>query len=168
MADAIVIGAGPNGLVGANLLADAGWDVLVLEAQPEPGGAVRTAELTLPGFRHDVYSAFFPFAAASPAIARLDLERHGLRWRRAPLGVAHPALDGTCAVLSQDLDETAASLDAFAPGDGDAWRRLFALFERVGGDFLEAMMAPFPPVVPTVRAAAKLGPRELARFLRFA
>src|ERR671933_2913654 len=97
-ADAIVIGAGPNGLVAANVLADAGWSVEVLEAQPEPGGAVRTAELTEPGFRHDVFSAFYPLAAASPAIRALELERHGLEWRRGPLVVAHPARDGSCVV----------------------------------------------------------------------
>src|ERR687893_3015149 len=102
MPDAVVIGAGPNGLVAANLLADAGWDVLVLEAEWEPGGAVRSGELTgLPGFRHDLFSSFYPLAMGSPAMRALDLEAHGLRWRRGPLVVAHPARDGTCAVLSQ-------------------------------------------------------------------
>src|SRR5919109_238955 len=124
--DAVVIGAGPNGLVAANLLAEAGWEVLVLEEQPQPGGAVKTAELTEPGFRHDVFSAFYPLAAASPAMRALELERHGLRWCHGPLVLAHPATDGTCAVLSRDLDATAASLDAFAPGDGEAWRELIA------------------------------------------
>src|ERR687891_86088 len=100
MADAVVIGAGPNGLVAANLLADAGWDVDVLEAQPEPGGAVRSAELTEPGFVHDVFSSFYPLGAASPAIRRLELERFGLRWRHGPLVLAHPSADGSCAVLS--------------------------------------------------------------------
>src|SRR3954468_5540440 len=100
-ADAIVIGAGPSGLVAANLLADRGWDVLVVEAAPEPGGAVRSAEITgQPGFVHDVFSAFYPFAVASPAVAGLDLEAHGLRWCHGPLAVAHPASDGTCVVLS--------------------------------------------------------------------
>jgi phytoene dehydrogenase-like protein len=80
--DAVVVGAGHNGLVAANLLADAGWTVAVLEAQPEPGGAVRSGELTVPGFCHDLFSAFYPFTAASPVVASLGLEAHGLRWRR--------------------------------------------------------------------------------------
>src|SRR5438105_2657470 len=71
--DTVVIGAGPNGLVAANVLADHGWKVLVLEAQPVAGGAVRTAELTEPGFHHDVFSAFYPLAAASPVLNALQL-----------------------------------------------------------------------------------------------
>src|SRR5918998_5591447 len=114
MADAVVIGAGPNGLVAANVLADAGWDVVVLEAQPEPGGAVRSAELTLPGYTSDRFSAFYPLGIGSPHIRRLGLEDHGLRWLRSPVVVAHPATDGTVALLSTDLDETCASVDAFA------------------------------------------------------
>jgi phytoene dehydrogenase-like protein len=164
--DAIVIGAGPNGLVAANLLADAGWDVLVLEAASEPGGAVRSGELTgLPGFRHDLFSAFYPLAAASPTVAGLDLAAHGLRWRHGDLVVAHPTADGTCPVLSRDLDATAASLDAFAAGDGDAWRRLYALWRRVEDGLVEALVTPFPPVRPGLRIAASLR-RDVGRFLR--
>src|SRR5207248_11715658 len=88
--DAVVIGAGPNGLVAANVLADHGWKVLVLEAQPVAGGAVRTAELTEPGFHHDVFSAFYPLGAASPGVEALELERYGLRWRHSPLALANP------------------------------------------------------------------------------
>ena len=87
--DAVVIGAGPNGLVGANLLADAGWRVLVLEAQPDPGGAVRSAELT-PGYITDLFSSFYPMTVASPAMAALRLHDHGLRWSHAPAVVGHP------------------------------------------------------------------------------
>src|SRR3954462_2644301 len=127
MPDAVVVGAGPKGLVAANLLADRGWDVRALGAGDGPGGAVRSAPLTgEPRFVHDVFSAFHPFAVASPAIGGLHLERHGLQWCRAPTPAAHPAQDGTCAVLSRDPGETMASLDAFAPGDGEAWRRLYA------------------------------------------
>ncbi|MEN3315240.1 MAG: hypothetical protein V7605_1474 [Acidimicrobiaceae bacterium] len=165
--DAVVVGAGPNGLAGANLLADAGWDVVVLEAEPDPGGAVRSGELTVPGFVHDRFSAFYPLGAASPVLKSLDLERHGLRWRRSPLVLAHPGRDGSCAVLSTDLDETTAALDADAPGDGDAWRSLYGLWQRVGSDLIDALMSPFPPVLPAARLAALLGPAGLSRFARF-
>jgi phytoene dehydrogenase-like protein len=167
MPDAIVIGAGPNGLVAANVLADAGWSVHVLEAQPEPGGAVQSAELTEPGYVHDVFSAFYPLAAASPAFRELELDRWGLRWRHGPLAVAHPAADGTCAAISRDLDETAASLDAFSPGDGDAWRRLYGLWERVREPLLQGLVTPLPPVLPTLRIAASLR-TELIELLRLA
>lgn len=165
MVDAVVIGAGPNGLVAANLLADAGWTVEVLEEQDTPGGAVKTAELTEPGFRHDVFSAFYPLAAASPALRGLRLEEHGLRWRRGELVLAHPARDGSCASLSMDMEETAASLDAFAAGDGDGWRELYALWERVGEDLVESIARPIPPVVPALRIAGALR-GDLPRMLR--
>ena len=90
MTDAIVIGAGPNGLVAANLLADAGWDVLVLEANPEIGGAVRSAEDVTDGFVHDTFSSFYPLAAVSRTIRGLDLEQHGLVWRHAPAVAGTP------------------------------------------------------------------------------
>lgn len=94
----------------------------VVEAQPEPGGAVRSGEALKPGFVNDHCSAFYPLAAASPAIRALELDRYGLEWRHGPLVLAHPATDGSCVALSRDLEETAASVDAFAAGDGDAWQ----------------------------------------------
>jgi phytoene dehydrogenase-like protein len=165
-ADAVVIGAGPNGLVAANVLADHGWSVVVLEAEDEPGGAVRSGELTLPGFVHDRFSAFYPLAAASPAIRALRLEEHGLRWRRAPLAVAHPRRDGTVAYVAGDLEATAAHLDTFAAGDGDGWRRLIALWDRVGAHALGALATPFPPVRHGARIAAALGYRGLLDLAR--
>lgn len=118
--DAVVIGAGPNGLVAANDLVDHGWDVVVLEAQPEPGGAVRRAELLEPGFVVDRFSASYPLGVVSPHLARLTLDRWDLDWVHAPAVVAHPTYDGPAAVLSRDLDETARFLDVFARGDGEA------------------------------------------------
>ena len=150
MADAVVVGAGHNGLVAANLLADAGWEVEVLEATGE-AGSVRTAELTLPGFRSDVFSAFYPLGIASPILRRLRLEEHGLEWVHAPLVVAHPHADGRCAVLSRDLAETAASLDAFAPGDGAAWERLYGRWRRLRGPVLSGLFSLFPPRQGRVR-----------------
>jgi len=165
--DAVVIGSGPNGLVAANILADHGWSVAVLEAQSEPGGAVRSGELTLPGFVHDRFSSFYPLAAASPAIRVLELERHGLRWRRHPLPVAHPARDGSVAYIAPDADATAACLDEFAVGDGEAWRRVMALWDRVGDDVVAALFTPFPQIRPALRLAAKLRLRGLTNFARF-
>ncbi len=167
MHDAVVIGSGPNGLVAANMLADAGWDVLVLEAAAVPGGAVRSAELIEPGYRNDVCSAFYPLGAGSPVLARLGLEQFGLRWLRAPLALAHPTLDGSCPVLSTDLDETAASLDEGARGDGDAWRDLYGRWVSLESALLGAMLTPFPPVRAGLRLGLSMRPAELARFARF-
>jgi phytoene dehydrogenase-like protein len=165
--DAVVIGAGQNGLVAANLLADAGWEVVVLEEADEPGGAVRSGELVEPGFTNDLFSAFYPFTVASPHFRRLELERFGLSWIASPVAVAHPAQDELCPAVSLDIDETAASLDEFAPGDGDAWRRLYELWERVRSGALGAFFTPFPPVRPVLRILRELGPDELLRFARF-
>lgn len=167
MPDAVVIGAGPNGLTAANVLADRGWDVVVLEAEDEAGGAVRSAELIEPGYTNDVCSAFYPLGAASPVLGSLALEEHGLRWLHAPLVFANPAADGTCPVLSRDLDETARSLDELGGGDGDAWRRLYDRWEQVGPALLASLFSPFPPVrggVGVVRATGVRGLPELARF----
>jgi phytoene dehydrogenase-like protein len=166
--DAVVIGSGHNGLVAANLLADEGWEVVVLEAEPSVGGAVKTAELVEPGFRNDVFSAFYPLAIASPVLRALDLERHGLTWERSPVVLAHPGRDGGGAALSVELEDTASSLEAFRPGDGDGWRRLYALWERVGGDLIEALFTPFPPARAGARLISELRGRDLLRFVRFA
>jgi phytoene dehydrogenase-like protein len=164
---AVVIGAGHNGLVAANLLADAGWDVEVLEAQPEPGGATRSGEVVEPGFVHDRFSSFYPFAAWSPIIRGLELERFGLRFRRGPLAMAHPDREGRCVVLSVDRDRTAASVERFAPGDGEAWHELMGLWDRVADAIAGVFFAPFPPVRGPLRLARRLPPPELLRFARF-
>ncbi|GIJ68995.1 FAD-dependent oxidoreductase [Virgisporangium ochraceum] len=152
MVDAVVVGAGHNGLVAANLLVDAGWDVVVLEGTPHIGGAVRSAEVTAPGYLSDLCSAFYPLTPLSPAIRHLALGDHGLEWTHAPAVLAHLLEDGRAAVLSRDLDATAASLDSFAKGDGDRWRSLYREWLTVVDDLIPAMLTPFPPV----RAAARL------------
>jgi phytoene dehydrogenase-like protein len=163
--DAVIVGAGPNGLVAANVLADRGWDVVVLEAEAEPGGAVRSAELLEPGFVTDRFSAFYPLSAVSPHIAALDLERFGLVWSHAPDVLAHPTADGT-ARLSRDIDETAASLDGFSPGDGAAWHRLQQRWSDLEPGLIDAFMGPFPPIRAAGRLASSLGVRGTAELAR--
>jgi phytoene dehydrogenase-like protein len=168
MPDAIVIGAGHNGLVAANLLADAGWDVLVCEAAPVVGGAVRSAEVTAPGYVSDLFSAFYPLAAASPVLQGLELDRHGLRWSYAPSVLAHVFPDDRVAVLSRDAERTAESVARFHPGDGDAWKQIVREWQRVEPLLLGALFQPFPPVRSAARLARRLGAADLLRFARFA
>ncbi|GAA0447632.1 NAD(P)/FAD-dependent oxidoreductase [Streptomyces olivaceiscleroticus] len=168
MADAVVIGAGPNGLVAANLLADAGWSVTVLEAQPEPGGAVRSDRGVHPDYISDVFSAFYPLAAASPFVRGLELHRDGLRWSHAPHVLAHPLPDGRCAVLDRNRAVTANGLEDFGAGDGEAWAHLCHIWDRLGQDIMHALFTPFPPVRATARLAVRLrgaGGLRLARSL---
>ena len=168
MPDAVVIGAGPNGLVAANVLADNGWSVVVLETSDRPGGAVKSSALIEPGFVNDEFSAFYPLAVASPVLQALRLEDFGLRWLRAPLALAHPSADGTCPYVAPTVDETATHLDALTPGDGDAWRQLFELYLRVREPLLGALFTPFPPVRPLAGLVGALRPSELLRMARFA
>ena len=114
---ACVIGAGPNGLSAAIVLAQAGLEVEVLEAQSTAGGAARTLELTLPGFRHDFGSAVYPLGAGSPFFSSQPLMDHGLLWIHSPAPLAHPLDDGTAVMLERDLHTTTGSLGI----DGRAW-----------------------------------------------
>jgi phytoene dehydrogenase-like protein len=165
-ADAVVIGAGHNGLVAAAMLADAGWDVVVLEAQNEPGGAVKSAELT-PGYTNDLYSAFYPLAVVSPALRTLNLEDYGLRWSHAPAVVGHPrsADDENAAMIYRDLDETAAALDEHEPGDGARWREAFEQWQQIKDSLLTSLFAPFPPVRGALQLLRRLGTGESLRFV---
>jgi phytoene dehydrogenase-like protein len=164
--DAVVVGAGPNGLVAANILAEAGWDVMICEAADEPGGAVRSAEVTAPGFSTDLGSAFYPLGAASPVLRELDLGRYGLRWRHAPAVLAHLFPDNRCALLSRDLDRTVDSVEQFHPDDGPAWRAMYREWSRVSDALLSAVLGPFPPVRSSARLARRLGVAEGLRFVR--
>lgn len=166
--DAVVIGSGPNGLTAAITLARAGRSVLVVEAAPVLGGATVTEELTLPGFRHDVFSAVHPAAVASPVFAELELERHGLRWIQPELAMVHPLADGRAAVLDRDLARTVASLEALAAGDGRRWQAVVEPFLRHYDAVRATMLSGFPPVGGPARlvAAFKLqGSLEFVRLL---
>ena len=166
--DAVVIGAGPNGLVAANLLVDAGWDVLVLEAQPEVGGAVRHDSEVAPGFVHDEFSAFYPLSAASPIIPALGLEAYGLRWQHAPAVLGNPQLDGSWAMLHRDVEDTVAGLDRLSPGDGAAWRELHDAWQIIGPSVIQSLLTPFPPVrggLSTLTKLPRVGGFDYVRFL---
>ena len=151
---AVVIGAGPNGLAAAIALARAGRAVTVLEAAEAPGGAVRTQELTLPGFRHDTFSSVYPAAAASPVFASMPLERFGLEWVHPEACSAHPLGDGRALALYRDLDQTADELNAAQPGDGDAWRAFVTPMLDAFDAVRATMLSGFPPA-QRARAAAR-------------
>jgi phytoene dehydrogenase-like protein len=163
--DAVVIGAGHNGLVAAALLADAGWDVLVLEAQDVPGGAVKSAELT-PGFISDLYSAFYPLSVASPALREMNLEDHGLRWTHAPAAVGHArdAEDTDAAVIYRDINRTAQELERHHTGDGQRWCDLFEQWQQIKKPLLETLFSPFPPVRGPLGLLRRLGTAEALRL----
>jgi phytoene dehydrogenase-like protein len=166
--DAVVVGAGHNGLVAANLLADAGWEVLVLEATGAAGGSVGSAELTAPGFVSDLCSAFYPLGAGSPVLRELDLQAHGLVWRHAPAVLAHVLPDDRCAVIHRDVAGTAQSLAAFDPDDAKAWTEEADRWRRLGDPLLEAILRPFPPVRAATRLVGRLSVAEAVRLARFA
>ena len=141
--DAIVVGAGPNGLSAAIELARAGRSVHVIERAPEIGGGTRTSELTLPGFRHDVCSAVHPLVVGSPYLSTLGLERYGLEFDYPAVECAHPLDDGTAVALGRSIAETAQGLGV----DGAAYDSLVGPFAREWDRLAEFVLGP-PVRVP--------------------
>src|SRR5947208_2059577 len=165
--DAVIVGSGPNGLAAAITLARAGCSVLVCEANATIGGGARSAELTLPGFLHDVCSAVHPLAAGSPFFKTLPLERSGLTWIQPEIPLAHPLDDGSAACLHLDIDRTAEQL----VGDSRAYRRLMLPlvphWENLANEFLQPMLhLPRHPVILAHFGILGLCPTTLlAKFL---
>jgi phytoene dehydrogenase-like protein len=135
---ACVVGAGPNGLAAAIVLAQAGFSVDVFEAEPTAGGAARSMELTLPGFVHDFGSAVHPWVVGSPFFSSLPLRDYGLEWIHSPAPLAHPLDDGTAVVLERDLHQAEAALGV----DGKAWRRLVGPFVEHWQEFAPEVLQP--------------------------
>lgn len=135
---ACVVGSGPNGLSAAIVLSQAGLQVDVFEAEPTPGGAVRSMELTLPGFIHDFGSAVYPLGAGSPFFATLPLKDYGLEWVHSPAPLAHPLDDGTAVVLERDIEAAAAELGA----DGRRWCALMEPLVKRWRDFAPEVLRP--------------------------
>jgi len=166
--DAVVVGAGPNGLAAAITLAGEGRSVTVFEAASTVGGGVRSAELTLPGYIHDVCSAIYPFGRTSPFFRATNLEAEGLRWVQPKFAIGHPLGDGTAVLLERDVDATAAGLGP----DSDAYRRTLGPIVRGWDRLMPDVLAPFhvplsPPAAIrlarfgwlAIRSASSLGRR---------
>jgi len=165
--DAVVVGSGPNGLAAAITLQQAGLSVLLLEGKNELGGGLRTAELTLPGFRHDICSAIHPLAAASPFFQTLPLAQYGLEYLTPPVAAAHPFDDGTAATVVTSLADTAHSLGP----DAAAYRRLLApliaSWPGIANDVLAPLHIPKHPVdMARFGVPALLPATVLARLFR--
>jgi len=139
---ACVIGSGPNGLAAAIVLADAGLEVDVLEAESIPGGAARTLPLTLPGFLHDFGSAVHPLGVGSPFFSSLPLQSHGLDWIHSPAPLAHPLDDGTAVILERSLDDAQRSFGV----DGKAWADLVRPFVNKWSEFIPEALRPLPMI----------------------
>jgi phytoene dehydrogenase-like protein len=154
---ACVIGSGPNGLSAATVLARAGLEVDVLEAEATPGGAARTLELTLPGFLHDFGSAVHPLGAGSPWFSSLPLEDYGLNWIHSPAPLAHPLDDGTAVMLERDLGDAKTALGV----DGDHWVKLMQPFVVRWHDFAPDVLSPMPSLPRHPWLMARFGIRAL-------
>jgi phytoene dehydrogenase-like protein len=155
--DAVVVGSGPNGLAAAVHLAEAGWSVLVLEASGTVGGGTRSAELTLPGFVHDVCATVHALGVQSPALSLQTLSRHGLGWLWPEVPLAHPLDGGHAAVLHRDIKETAAGLGA----DGTAWTKLMQPVLDDWSSMLPQLLGPLLTVPRHPIAMSRFGLKAL-------
>ncbi|RCR71163.1 phytoene desaturase family protein [Larkinella punicea] len=144
--DAVVVGSGPNGLAAAITLQQAGLSVLVLEGKPEIGGGLRSAELTLPGFMHDTCSAIHPLAVNSPFFRTLPLDTFGLEYIEPPIAAAHPFDDGTAAILTRSMDETARSLGPDEKTYRNLFKPLIDQWPRIDFDVLGPLTFPKHPL----------------------
>jgi len=154
--DAVVVGSGPNGLAAAVELARNGRSVAVLEAEEAIGGGTRSAELTLPGYVHDIGSAIHPLGYASPFFSSLPLEEHGLEWVHSPAPLAHPFDDGSAAVLERSVQETADTLDTDAAAYEKLMRPIARDWHRLAASILGPPRLPRHPL-----ALARFGLRAL-------
>jgi phytoene dehydrogenase-like protein len=159
-----VIGSGPNGLAAAIVLAQAGRKVHVYEAETQPGGGVRTMELTLPGFRHDFGSAVHPMAVSSPFFSSLPLERYGLHWIHGSAPLAHPLDDGTAVMAERDLADAERALGA----DGKAWRVLAEPLVRHWQGFIGDVLGPVVNIPRHPLLMAEFGLRAVQPALTLA
>jgi phytoene dehydrogenase-like protein len=174
--DAVVVGSGPNGLAAAVKLAQAGLSVAVFESRATVGGGVYTAEVTLPGFQHDVFSAVHPLTAASPFLRTLPLAEHGLEWIHSPAPLAHPLDDGTAVLLERSVEATAGNLERDARSYRKLVEPLVGHWDNLAGDMLRPLSFPRHPLLVSrfglraIRSASGLaetafaGPRARALF----
>lgn len=156
--DAIIIGAGHNGLVAGIVLADAGWKVLILEAQAEPGGCVQTAEVTLPGFRHDLYATNLNGFAGSAFVQKFgtDLKRHGFAFIRAEKGFGSIFPDGEFVGISTSKEETETAIARLSSDDAKAWAKLTGRYRRTAPHVAALLRAPMPSwsaLAPALRSS---------------